>query len=125
MPRIDIVSIVRFLIISRFAFFFGDGRLGKWIVELRLRVTRRRDILINAGAKASVQISVDATRNRSRKMVATVGAARDHNDRELRIIQRRVRSEQTNPGALFDAGAGLAGDNFFRIESAFTRSVPY
>ena len=74
-------------------------------------------------AEAAIQIAVDPAGNGGGEVIATISAARDDHDGETGIIMRCVRSEQTNPDAVLNAGAGLTGDNLLRIERAPARTV--
>ena len=83
-----------------------------------MRIAFGSDLFHGHGPEAGAQIAINLAGNGGRKVIAAVCATRYYHYRKTWIIKGRVRSEESDPLAMFDAGAGFSGHSFIGIESA-------
>src|SRR5439155_10094769 len=69
---------------------------------------------INLGAESRTERTIDIAGYRRGQMAMSISAAGNHDDRQPRIHNGRIRSEETQPGALTNAGAGLTRNCLLR-----------
>src|SRR5205807_670785 len=112
-----------FLLLGRLLFrvLFADVRDRRRInLRARRENVGRQPVgrFVAAFAEAIGERLVDLTGDGDRRVLARVRPHADDGDGELRVFNRRVRSEQADPAALPDARAGLARDGFTWIVGA-------